>query len=226
MRRYVFYFVVALLAFGFGVFVAVNNYRNQKESFESKRIQYETPIYVQTDSVNNSNSEFVCNDEAIKTVWASLAEDNDFYESSREYIIEHQTKNCLEIFDSVETFDLNNDGESETIIQSNSTMLCSSAWDCRTWIVTKIKGQYKIILDNPIAESLEGLKILGERTNRFHNLRIRLNNGIQEDNVGIFIFNGHEYKLKKCFVDTNSAGDDSVEKLKENLLPVKPKNCL
>ncbi len=223
MRRTLSYLSVALLAFGIGSFAVINIYTSNQTNIKSEKVQYETPIHIQANI--KEDSKFVCKNEIIKAVWINLAVVNDFYESANAYIKEHKTKDCLEIFDSIKDVDLNNDGVNETVIQSNSTMFCGSAGDCGTWIVSKISGKYQVIFDSASAESLEGLQPLKTKTNKFKNLKIRLNNGIQEDNIGIFVFDGKEYKLKKCFVDINSGGNYYDKKLKKKLLPVKLDSC-
>ena len=225
MRRYTFYLSVALLAFGIGSFVVFKFYWTSSSKVEVKEtLNRITPIQ-QNNFTKDSKAEFVCNDEAINFVWETLRTDKNFREDSDSYVKEHKTKNCQEIFDS-KTVNLNDDGFDESIIQNNSTMFCGSAGDCRTWIVSKFGGEYRIIFDSPTAESLEGLDVLQKKTSKFSNLKIRLNNGLWEDNIGFFVFDGKQYQIKKCFVDKNSGGNYDDEKPEENLSAIKLDNCL
>jgi hypothetical protein len=232
MRRYTLYFAVALLAFGIGSLVVFNFYSKDKNNFpkidSSKESQLQND-FAKSDAKEKIDSklEYACNDEAHQTVWNNLQKNNDFSKTSADYIKEIQGKKCLEIFDNVKNQDLNDDGVNEVIIQSNSNKLCSSPRNCSTWIVSKVQNQNQIIFDSLTAASFGGLTFLHERTNKFNNLKIRINRTVGNSNIAVFKFDGEKYQLKKCFEDFGSGGIYDYEKpSKERLRSVKLDKCL
>lgn len=223
MRRYLFYLAIALSAFVIGAFVAAK-FWNQSLMTVKNETPPEIKTVAQVNPDNPSKSKFSCEDEAVKTVWAKLEKDKTEIEDIYRVLQAHHINNCRELFER-QTVDLNNDESDEIILKGGFILFCGSSGDCRTWIVSKIKNEYRIILDAYAGESAENIEPLPEKTYNFKNIRVKTNNGWSADNIGIFKFDGKQYLIKKCYKDVNSEYDyDDIRD--EKLVSVKFDECL
>ena len=227
MRRITFYFLIALLAFGIGSFIAVNAYWN----FSSLIAIVETStdkIVEQTSKASVSKTKFTCEDEAVKTVWDKLRKDKNFIDDAYSVIEARGINNCQELFDRY-SVNLNDDESNEIVLKGGYILFCGSGGDCRTWIVSKVQNEYSIIFDGKASESAEGIRSLQKTSHNFKDIKVKLNNHWESDNIGFFKFDGKQYRIKKCFVDVNSGYEIAPvinETRDEKLSPVKLENCL
>lgn len=231
MRRTLFYLSVALLAFGIGSFAVFKFYWKGLPKPVAENIEVEIKLTEQNAVDKTSSTKFVCEDEAINTVWKTLMQNKVFLNDAYVNVVQSgQIKDCRILFD-VKPIQLNN-GENEAfLIISQYFLFCGSGNDCQTWIVAKIHNQYKIILTSVAGNSTTDVyphsevEILETETHGFKDLKVFIANGWDADNFGYYKFDGNRYKLKKCLRDFNSAyvySNDYTEKW----LPVKSRECL
>ena len=221
MRRILFYLSVALLSFGIGSFGGFSFYWSNSSEIAVMKAPTKIKFIEQNTFDQTLSAKFSCEDQATKTVWSKLEKDNEFMTEIYPNIEEN---NCQEVFVR-QQIDLNNDNSDEIILRGVYGLFCGSSGDCPTWIVSKINNEYKIIFETSVGESPEGLQFLRGKTNKFKNIKIKLNNGWEADNFGFFNFDGNQYRIKKCFVNVNSAYDyDDLNK--EKLNSVKLEECL
>ena len=118
MRRYAFYFAVALLAFGIGSSLAVSFYWSSSLEVVEQEKQTEIKSIEQNKTDELPKAEFSCEDEATETVWEKLKSDKDFIENVHYVIEAHQIKNCQELFVR-QSIDLDKDKPNEIILRGD-----------------------------------------------------------------------------------------------------------
>ena len=224
MSRIVFYIVVSFLAFGIGSFIAIKFYWSSSSTITVIETPTENKIVEQNANGKVSEARFICEDEAVKTIWDKLEKDSNFIEDAYYVIEARQIKNCQELF-NIQLVELNGDKSDEFIIKGNEILFFNSGGNFPAWIVSRFDDEYKIIFDGIADFDEDGIKTLDKKKHNFKNLKIKKPNGWESDNFGFFEFDGKEYKIKKCVENVNSAYDyDNIRG--EKLISVKPKRCL
>lgn len=224
MRRTTIYLIIALLAFGIGLFAVVSFYLNASLKVNLRNQPIETNKTEQNISQKTEETKFICENEAIRTVWEKLQEDRDFIEDATSVIEARQIKTCEELF-VLQSIDLNNDKSDEIIIKGNEILFFNSGRNSRIWIVSKFNNKYRIIFEGVADIDSDGVQVLKTKTHKFNKLKIKKPNGWEADNFGFFEFDGNYYQIKKCFENVNSAYDyDNIRGGK--LISVKSEDCL
>lgn len=206
MRRTLFYLSVALLAFGLGSFVVF------EFCWSDEKLIVET--------INNSNVEkirqmpefnrqnikslkrkenFKCEDQFLLAVWNYLRKDKDLKEIFDRGVQTGELSDCLDVIGIDKLDDLNNDGESEAFINGKGWL--NGLDERRIWIVGKIGGNYKVILeaDNIIIETVE------DKTNNYADLIGTEKISIPEYEKTVFQFSGDSYTANKCWTEIIAA---------------------
>lgn len=215
MRRLAFYFAVALLAFGVGSLFVFVFYKKDKLEFTVEKVEIDIKQSKQNIDNKTPLTKFVCDDEAINTVWKMLMKNktflNDAYinDAYINVVQSRQIKDCRELFD-VKPIKLNDDKDDEFIVIGNYLIFCDSGGDCQTWIVARKQDEYEIIFSSTAGKSTTKLYIHTEieplhvKTHGFKDLKVFIPNGWSADNIGYFKFDGTKYRLEKCLKDVNS----------------------
>ena len=222
MRRYIFYFAVAFLAFGFGTFVVFTFYLKtdeisivEKESLIQNEIEKEfgiglvqgygtgtgyrrlnEPVYVPV------LHEPTCNNKKLLPIWNELIKESEFQELAKDF---YRNADCSIMLD-VMAIELNGDGQKELILQGNNPNLCSRT-DCRVWIFEKKGNKYKQILQSWATLKMEianypderGLRFSPIKVNGYKTISTKVNsNDTINDTKYTYQFDGDRYQEIEC----------------------------
>jgi hypothetical protein len=228
MRKYSFYFLIAVGTFGLGalsVFTIYWKISRPSETVQNKlennsvTITRRGTVTIQSSnfiSQENSISEkpvqnenFICREQVSAFLLSRLKKDLNTREFITDFIKEKRINNCSELFELEKEIDLNNDGVKEQIIRAKNTskgmFLCGATGNCSTWILRRKNNSYQIILD---AGSIEDIEIKDEITNGYKDLVTRGNSGAMNHYLGTFKFIGKKYQARKCVEEVTMAGGD------------------
>jgi hypothetical protein len=207
MRRYIYYLAVALIAFGFGSFVALkfhwntpkivliggqnpfaNSNRKKQNDFlgdlRKRAIKDKT-------EPSQEKIEFACNDAVLATVWAFLLKDKDFKEAAKE------VNDCSTIIQIEKIIELNNDGLRDVIVGGRSALV-NGASNQGIWLVQNIGKKYKVLL----SESAETFAIKKNTTNGFRDIFVKHHMSASSSYDSTYKFSRGKYRESKClFVD-------------------------
>ncbi|HQU82235.1 MAG TPA: hypothetical protein PKY59_03880 [Pyrinomonadaceae bacterium] len=213
MRRFTIYFLIALITFTIGSFIALNIYwkskdnspknyiaQNNSQNAEQKK-PWEKP-WINTVSASEKKetpTKPFCNNPKISKIWNFLQNDRDFKEWNP---ITADSLNCEELLE-IKEIDLNRDGKTE-IFLSGKNNLCSAVGNCAFWIFAKDKKGYKKLLYATDYNELEkfGTQIKNSKTNGFPDILLKGHLTASDTSYETYKFDGKKYKQSKCLVET------------------------
>lgn len=217
MRRFTFYVLVAVLAFGIGSLIAFNFYwkpqtapqkagqkphleiSNQTRSVQTFSIDTKNlPVYENTVKDVEGKKPF-CKDKRILPIWDLIKKDEYFQRQSGGTFL---NPNCSDIFEIL-NFDLNKDGNKEIILRGNSSGLCGATGNCGFWIFEKKGKKYRKILSSSDYVDISGLgeQIQKNETNGYRNILLKGHFTASETTYQHYRFIGGKYKLLKDLID-------------------------
>jgi len=209
MRRYVFYLAVALLTFGFGLFISILVYlkpveRNDKTEAQKRTENVavrggfvEEPVFYETSQkpADDKKEIPVCRDKRLAPLWNELKKDKMFRDSVDYSDVD---ANCAEMLELQKT-DLNGDGRKEFVLWGSNLELCGGTGNCQIWIYEKKKGRYKLLLQsvayNDAAKWFEPKKA---ESNGYRNILLKTHSTAAETTYEFYKFNGAKYVEYKC----------------------------
>lgn len=208
MRRYTFYLLVALLAFGIGSFVGFKFYFQLTEQ----------PLIVdKVDTVENSSEietvskeiKYGCEEKELEAFWekldkefffkfakAQLKENYKHYPDIYELEWEHlnQRFHCSS-FTNLEKKDLNNDGIEEVFVRDNDYSLRD---DSSLYVFREINDKWQIILFDLTTDEIE---ITKRKYGSFPQITVKSGHYRSgESRINSFQFNGKFYESRKLYI--------------------------
>jgi hypothetical protein len=196
MRRYIFYFVIAITAFAVGIFFSLKFLSVNEKSTENKQhfvadSQALAKEIALPETSLSDEIRFVCKDENLKTIWLDFLKEKEL----TEYFFKRlgETFDCAEMM-RVKTLDLNDDGEDEYV--ASLWLNCGSKGNCPTAIYSKKNGKFSRLLyhSNKMYVEAANSKNLGYR-----DIKTFFGLGINGMYVETYSFTGKAYKRKQCF---------------------------
>ncbi len=205
MRRYTFYLSVALLAFGIGSFIVFKFYWNTQIDLPKAELTEDSKVEVVNNSLEYKKTkqpEFIeiafkdlpCEDENLKPFWSEL---NDRTVSINTDYIE-RIKDCSDLIEVDESFDLNSDGQKEIFIRSHSGYFCGN--NCQVfWVFQKDneKGYRKLF------EAMGYMTVVeNKKTKGYKDIMFEVYASYTYFDIKLYKFNGTEYVPKKCWSES------------------------
>lgn len=207
MRRFTFYILVAVLAFGVGSLITLNFYFQNdageitNESINSEEHSDAIPEFSDVSS-NKDNKEIypVCTNKVVLSLWKDLKTDKK-YEKWKE-VFEDES-NCLEKMFKVETFDLNADGKNEFLVRGNDIEFCGATCNCDFWIYRKSGEKYYKILSG--YSYLDNRNIFSQieksRNNKYKDILLEVRVQRNAHAYRLYKFDGKQYRERKCSIN-------------------------
>lgn len=223
MRRFILYFLVGLLTFGIGSFIAYDFYQknfnqvleikpmaNTKPILSGNGIDSETNTTVKTEKVVNADEKgkLFCTDKTILPIWNELKKDKDFkWYTDRIYV----DVNCEKVLKIVR-MDLNNDAEKDFIIKGDDSIFCNLTWNCGFWIYQKIGNQYRKLLFgisylDYLKKEETPVQIQTSRTKGFLDVLLKEHLTGYETSFSDYKFDGQNYIETRCKVEESDFND-------------------
>lgn len=227
MKRYAFYLLIALVTFGFTSLAT--NYLLYIQNTPKESARFLTVIKNQKGKIKISSknkpigigygestvkysewrkpkpvkveqTEIVCTDLSILSIWKKVVKDKEFQDRIDEYdgIID-----CEKVIE-VKQVDLNNDGNPEFLVNGTGPRLCSATGSCGFWIFQKAGKKYKKLLSSTsyMGETYSPkYPMKSMRKNKYKNIFFRTHLTGFETNYRTYVFNGKKYIEKKCVVE-------------------------
>jgi len=88
--------------------------------------------------------------------------------------------------------------------------------NCQTWVVSKEKGRYKIILSAGVIEEVGTER---EKTGNYNDLTTRYHSGMMDHTIAYYRYRNGEYIIRKCAEETATTDG------KSHLSPRKLSSC-
>lgn len=213
MRRFTFYFFIALLTFGISSLIALKFY--WKVESDSLNVKKE----VSTQPISNAKllespwkylppptpeteipAQPFCKDAKILPLWNELVKDRDF-RSRWQYSVENL--DCREILELKE-IDLNRDGQKEILLRGINMVLCGGVGNCAFWIYQKKGKQYKKLLFSTDYTDVTELpdQVKKARTNGYLDILLKGHDTAADTNYRFYKFDGRKYRQTKCLEET------------------------
>ena len=215
MRRYTFYLLVALLAFGIGSFV-FNLYPNRAEQFVNvQNIQADKPEISENKTILPNVEDKVLNDEekaafdvlkpTIRRWLRGERIKNEFTDASNESIEEITGKDRLELSEGEINWyasfrfeptliDVDGDGKNELAIKND----CAPVGNCQFWVFKKKGNGYKIILKT-LPGAVQTFKLKAAKTNGYFDLETKDHGTASSGGIDVYKFDGQKYLIKECY---------------------------
>lgn len=234
MRRYTFYLMVALLAFGIGSFVVFNFYlkhieqsiitqttkTNSVSNTESKlnAVQKKTNENKADDTKEIVLKNLPCDDKNLQLVWNELKDET----ASVSAETAKEIKSCSDIIEIDEPADLNNDGRKEIVIRGWRSPYRVGGDGVTFWIFQKVnqKNYKKLFEGKGSFFNLKNTKTKGYR-DILSNFRY---NSAEYDYI-IYKFNGTKYVPKKCWEESSLYKNRDGELVAGKKLKIIPYKC-
>jgi hypothetical protein len=196
MRRYTFYFAVALLAFGIGSYVAMKSHQRisektlSPESKETQEKKTQQDISQKDDFPTDEQfEEWKMNSfKPVLEKWLKNQRIEEYINLERndEWAAnsEHDARTKL--------IDVNAGGKNELALQTG----CAAVGNCEFWLFEKTKNSYKIILS---INMVQQFKLKRNKSNGYFDLETKAHGSATSGGIAIYKFAGNEYKINKCF---------------------------
>lgn len=221
MHRYLFYILIAFLAFSLGLAIVFIFSTNSPEQIKKNTKFLLTEIdgkwqFIPVEKLPTPQKGFslpkvseeqkkvvfrkpFCRDKRILPVWKLIQKDWYFeFRSGGKFI----KPNCSDMFE-VLFYDLNQDGKNEILLRGSSPDLCGAVGHCGFWIFEKKGRKYRKILSSAdyVDITKMGNQIRREKTNGYHEIITKGHWNASDTRHSIFIFNGRKYIESRCLVD-------------------------
>ena len=222
MRRWFFYLLIALTAFGVGSLIAKKFYWETEKIIPNNTEVFKTRTFgdfredlrknsLQSPTDNqpaiNKKKSFTCNSKILSAVLKDSRRDRDFDTNFENYLEASGDSDCQDILQINQTVDLNGDGINEFVVRGNSSFLCGATGNCSMWIYKKSGNGYKKLLDT----GGEYLTVKRSSTNGYKNIFVRDHESASESYQTTFKFNRGKYEESRClFVDEFLPGNKSI----------------
>jgi hypothetical protein len=215
MKRYTFYFLVALFTFGIGSYFALKSFWSSNShtsvspqflnNFSSKTAFKSTfpKPFDPSQKLEEKLTKPFCNDKNILPIWKVLLKDKHFQEQSP-FSLEGKL-GCEDLLE-IKRVDLNNDGNKEIPVRGKNGNLCSAVGNCQFWIYEKKAGKYKKLLHETdyIDVSKLGEQILKKRTRGYYDILLKWHIGAPDTGYQFYKFDGKKYRLTRDLVNAYS----------------------
>ena len=183
---------IMTLALGIGLALAVDIITS---TFQSKPVGHaiatSSPEMVDQDSPPAS-VELSCYDFTILPIWHELKRDASF-------------RHALEMFPGkvdcsdlvrVERVEIDGDKFDEFIVWGkDSQSFCGATGNCSVWVFDVAKDRVSKLLSSAGID----VEVEKSKSNGFRNVVVRFNGGNYPDSLFDYKFDGHEYRLEKCY---------------------------
>lgn len=218
MCRFTFYFLVALLTFGIGSFIAFKFYWKAASDFpiiNEMKISSQTypntkpleqPWKFSAEQVQEKKipTKPFCKDDKILPIWNQLLKDKNFQDWER---ISDESLDCADMLE-IKEIDLNQDNQKEILLRGKNFYLCSAVGNCAFWIYEKKSKRYeKALYSTDYIDITEmGEQIKKTRTNNYSDILLKGHLTAADTSYDFYKFDGKRYKRKKCLVNTYVRG--------------------
>lgn len=227
MKRYAFYFGIGLLSFSIGFIVVFFLYHKpiDKNSGTQNLITLETDKN-SLGKIKIKQSEFVeiklkdlpCEDKILKLVWDDITNETTSINTDEATKI----KNCSEIIEIGEEFDLNNDGQKEVSIVSHTSPFRAGGDGYTLWIFQKIdKNNYRKIFEGIVSD----FGVENSRTKEFRTITTSFRYNSAEYGYVTYKFNGEKYIPKHCWNESKLYKNKDGELVEGNKWKVRNYDC-
>jgi len=202
MRRFAFYFSVALFAFGIGSFVVFNFYWSSKnitkseiQLFETVNAQEQKNESPQPKIKDVGDEELVVEnlEEKFKPILKKWLKGQKIEEKYLSHVTYKEAKDYDGENFTPSLIDVNFDGKKELAIKSD----CSPTGNCVLFIYEKIGKKYRTILKS--VHDVNVFKFRKTSNKKYRNIEARMHGSWNSGDGVIYAFNGKEYKPTKCF---------------------------
>lgn len=220
MRRFAFYILIAVLAFGisstivFKFFGEVKNISLDNRSTENfiqnysvpklQKILAEAPI--ESIQKEESSTQPLCHDEKILPVWRELVKDKGFRDWSKGF---HESINCADMLE-IREIDLNQDGRNEIILRGKNFNLCSAVGNCAFWIYEKKGKKYKRLLYS--TDYFDATELPDQarktKTNKYFDIELAGHMSGYETLYARYKFDGKHYREGRCMIEIYHMNDE------------------
>jgi hypothetical protein len=189
MRRYFFYFAFALLTFWIGSFIAIDFSNNA-----TQEVVNIVPMKTDHDEIvfgNSPDEELLqLKMDSFKPIigkWLRGEKINQYVELER-----NDDASIGEYSAGVNLIDVNGDRIEELAIQTG----CAIVGNCEFWLFQKDADTFRKILE---ADMVQSYRLKKSKTNGYFDLETKSHGSATSGGIAIYKFNGHEYKIEKCF---------------------------
>lgn len=207
MRRYIFYLLIALLAFGIGSFVVFKFYIKpvEKKLIVQKIETIESNSKIKTE---NHETKYSCKERELVSFWEKL--DEKAFLTFQKTLLKQQNKGYPKLFQKEwkklsknfncsyfgginKEIDLNSDGKNELFVLGQ---IVSNHADGETFVFQNKNGKYKVILYD--GGSIED-KIGDTKTKDYFDIVFKTNWAGGGQTISHYKYKGKTYKAVKCF---------------------------
>jgi hypothetical protein len=211
MRRYIFYFLIAITAFAVSIFFSLKFLSvNEKLTENKQHFVADSQALAKEGALSETSLSdeirFVCRDGNLKTIWLDFLKEKEL----AEYLFNRlgETYDCAEML-KVKTLDLNDDGEDEYV--ASLWLNCGSKGNCPTAIYWERSGKYSRLMyhSNKMYVEITNTKNFGYR-----DIKTFFGLGLNGMYIETYTFTGKSYKRKQCF-------DWKPEMEKDEMIPTK-----
>ncbi len=183
---------ILTLAFGMG---AARTAGIIMSTFLSKPVEHaiasSAPKNEDQDSSSTSEDLLSCYDFNILPIWHELKRDAKFRHALETF---PGNADCSELL-RVEQVELDGDRFDEFIVWGKDVRFCGATGNCDVWVFDLANNRVsKLLSSNGIDVEVEKSKSQG-----FRNIVVRFNGSSYPDSLFDYKFDGHEYRLKKCY---------------------------
>lgn len=213
MKRYAFYFGIGLVSFSIGLIVVSFLYlkitdktseRQNSITLESDKNPLEKAKTKQTEFIEIKLKDLPCEDKILKLVWDDLTDETASFNTGYAAKI----KDCSDIIEIGEKFDLNNDGRKRVSIVSHTSPFSAGGDGYTLWVFQKID-------ENNYREIFKGIgsffDFKNTKTKGYEDILTNFRYNSAEYGYVIYKFNGEKYVPKQCWNESklvkNKDGD-------------------
>ncbi len=228
MRRYTFYLAVALLAFGIGSFVVFKFYWNTQNDLPKDELTEDSKVEVVNNSLEYKKTkqpEFIeiafknlpCEDENLKPIWSELIDRK--VSINTDYI--ERIKDCSDLIEVDESFDLNSDGRKEIFIRSHSGYFCGN--NCQIFWVFQQDNEKRY---KKLFEAKGYLPVVqNKKTQGYKDIMFEFSATYTYFSLSIYKYNGKEYVPTRCWSESKLYKNKDGELVEGKIYRVENQDC-